>query len=586
MNTRDRIPVQTLREMVLGWENEKLELTAVQSREGESWRKYSYRELRDSIRNVGNALLAMGAEKGTRIGLLSENRPEWPITYLAAASIGAVIVPFDILLKNEELETVMKAGGIRFLFTSSVYLQKTTEVESALPGGKLPTLEKVICFDGYDKMTVRPVESIDRNMLWQDLIAGDGKQQESTLFDHATVAPNDTCALIFTSGTTGNPKGVMLSHANLLANAEGLKQGTVLGPGDNWIIVLPYHHAYPTILGVILPFYTYGTVTTVPTLRPNILFQAMKETGATCIPSVPALIEKIYKGLFAAVWEKGLAVSIVFYTLFLISRFFYKVFRLRIGKYLFGSIRRQLGVTRLKFFISGAGPIPKKIIDGMEILGLTVMQGYGLTESSPVISSTFPENNKPGTVGRPLMNVEVRIDQPDKDGHGELLTRGPHVMKGYYNDKGMTAQVIDGDGWLHTGDIACIDKDGYITISGRMKNVIVTKGGKNIYPEEIENRLLESEYISEVLVIPRYDQTLGEYPHAVIVPNMEAIEAHTKEHSDPFGDEELEEFISREIRKRMTGLANYKTVRGFEISKDELPKTSSKKVRRHLYHKK
>ena len=290
-----------------------------------------------------------------------------------------------------------------------------------------------------------------------------------------------------------------------------------LGPGDNWIIVLPYHHAYPTILGNNFTDPYICNDNYVPTLRPNILIQTMRETGATCIPAVPVLIEKIYKNIFTGAREKGLAVYMIFRILFGISRFFYKFFQIKVGPVLFKSIRKQLGVINLKFFISGAGPIPKEIIDGMETLGLTIMQGYGLTECSPVISATVPENNRAGTVGLPLCNVEVKIDKPDQNGDGELLTRGPHIMLGYYHDPKLTSEVIDHNGYLHTGDIARIDKDGYISIRGRMKNIIVTRGGKNIYPEEIENNLLESEYISEVVVIPKSEGNSANTPMLLFI---------------------------------------------------------------------
>lgn len=606
----------SIRDMIDHFDPERLDLVAIQAKAEDSYQKITYRELQSIVRSIGNALLSLGVKPGDHIGILSENRPEWPIAYVSAACIGAVAVPFDILLKVNELSTVMNAGTIKVLFVSRAHFDKVVEVESNCEGKKLPGLAHIICMDDISALReeVRShfelTEALDsdelmkafenkinqnsspllsmRLMPMKTVIECGARltQQGRDLYQTVTVHPNDLCGLIFTSGTTGTPKGVLLSHSNLMANALGLKRGTVLGPGDNWIMVLPYHHVYPTILGVILPLYTYATITTVPTLRPNILIQTMQETGATCIPAVPVLIERIYKSIFTSVRDKGLLVSIVFYLMFLFSRFCYRTFHLKIGPLLFGSVRKQLGVPHLKFFISGAGPIPKRTIDGMAYLGLNVQQGYGLTETSPVISSTFPEADKPGTVGRPMFNVEVKIDNPDEMGNGELLTRGPHVFQGYLNQPELTAKVKDAEGWFHTGDVARMDKDGFITISGRMKNVIVTKGGKNIYPEEIEDKLLESEYISEVVVIPKEHHEIGEYPHAVIYPNFEALQALEKERELPFSEEELRDFIGREIKKFTSGLANYKSLRGFEITNEELPKTSSNKVRRFLFKKK
>lgn len=604
----------SIREVVDTFRKDRLDLVALQMKKGEGYFRITYRELQDMIRGIGNALLKMGIKKGDHIGVISENRVEWAVTYLSVICIGAVIVPFDILLQTEELLHVMKASEVKAVFTSDSYLERVQYIRE-----RVPAIKKTVLFDQneekyYEVNGVRPGQSgkndfmgfikglvskvlkkekpfAEENLIFWDMLTSLGEMLTESGeggYDLAAVEPGDLAALIFTSGTTGLPKGVMLSHSNLISNADSVQMGTNLGPGDNWIMVLPYHHTYPTILGVFLPIITYATITTVPTLRPNILIETMKETGATCIPAVPMLIEKIYKNIFINVKQKGPVVTVMFYLLYFISKVFYKLFNKKIGKYLLGSVRHQLGVTRLKFFISGAGPIPKEIIDGMEILGLTVMQGYGLTETSPVVSATFPENNKPGTVGCPITNVEVKVIHPDAEGHGELLVRGPNIMVGYYNMPEKTAEIIDEDGWLHTGDIALVDKEGFITISGREKNIIVTKGGKNVYPEEIENKLLESPYIAEVVVLPKSEGPAGsgEVPYAVIYPNFEAITALENEHKKTLGEEGVKALIGKEIKELTSGMANYKLLRGFEITNEELPKTSSKKVKRFMFNKK
>ncbi len=609
---RESTNMKTLREIIDNFEDNKLNLPALQMKVNETYWRLNYGELRHYIMNLGNALVQMGIKKGDRIGVISENRIEWAITYLAVTCIGAVIVPYDILLSTDELIHIVKASEVSMIFTSNSYVDKIIDIQQ-----HVMMLKKIILFDEnhylYEdlessyksnkeeitadnfKERIFEIENIEikekfpfknsRFILFNSIykIGNYLFQNHINHYEKSSVMPGDIAALIFTSGTTGLPKGVLLTHSNLISNADGLHMGTKLGPGDNWIIVLPYHHTYPTILGVILPILTYAQITTIPTLRPNILIQTMKETGATCIPAVPILIEKIYKNIFINVMEKGIIIHIIFSILFNISRFFYKILGKKIGYVLFKSLREQLGVTNLKFFISGAGPIPKEIIDGMEILGLTIMQGYGLTETSPVVSSTFPEHNKPGSVGLPLCNVEVKIENPDESGNGELLTRGPHIMSGYYNQPSLTSEVIDRDGWFHTGDIARMDSDGFIYISGRMKNIIVTKGGKNIYPEEIENKLLESEYISEVLVTGKSEGDSGEYPYAIIYPNFEAVTVLENEHKKSYTEKEIIELIGKEIKNYTDKMANYKHLRGFEITNEELPKTSSKKVKRYIF---
>jgi long-chain acyl-CoA synthetase len=324
-------------------------------------------------------------------------------------------------------------------------------------------------------------------------------------------------------------------------------------------------------------------ITSVPSMKTNVLIGIMKDTGATCVPAMPLLIEKIYKGILANVKAKGPLVGLVFRVLSGISSFFFKVPHIRVGKLLFRSVARQLGVEKLKFFASGGGPIAKEIIDGMEALGLVTYQGYGLTEASPVISTTAPAHNKPGSVGLPLSNVEVRIENPDGNGNGEILARGSNIMLGYYNMPEKTREVIDADGWLHTGDIGALDRDGYLYITGRLKNIIVTKGGKNIYPEEIENILSTSPLLSEVVVVGRLDNDGGEYPHAIIYPDPEILATLQKERGRPLGDEEVRGLVRAEIQKCTAGAAVYKIPHSFDVSREELPKTSTRKVKRFMF---
>jgi len=551
--------LHTIREMVVSFGARGSAVPALSmKKEGGYW-TLSYPELAEHAKALAAALRGLGAAKGSRIGLVSENRSEWVISYLAVTSSAAVIVPYDILLKTEELASIVRASEARIILTSAEYLEK---VKKAAGVGV-----RIVVFD--------PAPEQNLTCFFDLLERGRAGIREGADPFADLIEPDDLAALIFTSGTTGTPKGVMLSHRNLVENGDGVQQTTVLGPGDNWIIVLPFHHTYPTALGIFVPLLTGGRITTVPSLKTNILIQIMKDTGATCIPAMPLLVERIYKGILTKVKEKPPLVRVLFKMMLAVSRFFLKVFGIRIGKLLFGSVARELGVQKLKFFISGGGPIAKDVIDGMDSLGLATYQGYGLTETSPVISSCCPAHNKSGSVGLPLTNVEVRIDTPDANGNGEILTRGSSVMLGYLGMPEKTREVIDSDGWLHTGDIGKLDDDGYLYITGRLKNIIVTKGGKNIYPEEIENMLLVSVIISEVVVIGKLDKDGGEYPYAVVYPDPEAVKG--------MDDDEVRKLVQAEIRSSMAGAAPYKVPLGFEISKEELPKTSTRKVKRFMF---
>jgi long-chain acyl-CoA synthetase len=596
----------TVREMVEGFAPDRLSGIALQSRRPDGWWKLSYGELRDWVRSLGTALLAAGVRPGDRVGVISENRSEWVITYLAATCVGAVIVPFDVLLKAEELAAVMKAAAPVLVFTSTEYLEKVQKAQAtataaarlvlfdahaivdaewaarspgAAAGGAGPaaaaTAEaaKAVPFAGWKALPFTGLVETGR------LLRGRGRD----LWAGASVKPKDLAALIFTSGTTGVPKGVMLSHGNLVANGDGVQQTTVLGATDNWIIVLPFHHTYPTSMGIFVPLLTHGTITCVPSMKVNVLVGIMKETQPTAVPAIPLLIEKLYKGILANVRAKGPVTRALFAVLFAVSRFLFRSFGIRAGKVLFKSVAAQLGLERLRFFVSGGGPIAKEVIDGMEALGLPTYQGYGLSEHAPVVASCCPPANRPGSVGLPLANAKVRIVDPDANGNGEILVRGPSVMSGYLGMPEKTAEVIDAEGWLHTGDIGMLDADGYLYITGRLKNIIVTNGGKNIYPEEIENLLAASPLLAEVVVIGKRGADGGEEPHAIIHPNGEAVAVMEKERGAAIGDEDLRKIVGAEIRRCTAGVAGYKAPRTFEVSRDELPKTSTSKVKRFLF---
>jgi long-chain acyl-CoA synthetase len=570
--------LSSIRQMVDGFPAAWKDIPALNMKRGDSYWKLTYGGLQEHVAALGTALLAMGVGPGTRVGLISENRSEWVVTYLAVTCAGAVIVPFDILLKSEELASIMRASEARIVFTSAEYLEKVTRA-----GAAAGTVKTIALFDAGAEASA-PAGSWTTTTFAAVLEKGRAERAAGRdRYAAAAVAPDGLAALIFTSGTTGVPKGVMLSHRNLVENGDGVQQTTKLGPGDNWIIVLPFHHTYPTAMGIFVPLLTGGMITSVPSMKTNVLVGIMKETGATNIPAIPLLIEKLYKGILTNVKARPPLVRVLFRVMFGLSKFAFKAFKLRLGRLLFKSVSRELGLEKLRFFISGGGPIAKDIIDGMEALGLMTYQGYGLTETSPVIASCCPAHNRPGSVGLPLVNMEVRIENPDENGNGEIVVKSPSVMLGYLAMPEKTREVLDADGWLHTGDLGRQDADGYVYITGRLKNIIVTKGGKNIYPEEIENLLLRSPVIQECVVIGKLDKDGGEYPHAIIYPNPDALKAMEAEAGRTFTAEDVRALVRSEIQKCTAGSAVYKIPQGFDISREELPKTSSSKVKRFLF---
>ncbi|MCP4130783.1 MAG: SDR family NAD(P)-dependent oxidoreductase [bacterium] len=504
--------VNTVREMIDSFDEEQLDREAVNIKIEEEYTGVRYRELRDRVRALGNMLLVMGVQKGDTIGILSENRPEWAVVYLAVASIGAVIVPFDIFPESRELLPVIEAANIGIIFTSRQHREKLVPRE--------PVIEKlrhVVCFEDAEDDTGLP------GPLFYGSLLAEGKrlmEQGSDSYSGALVEPGDEAAFIHTHGNMF----AVLTHEGIMGNANGIIErlscsGQYLLPGEQWLAGLPFHHTYPVMFGLFIPLMTGGTVTMLSRFKTNDMLKTIKERGINYMATVPLVLEGIFEGI---------------------------------------SGEHDPGLDSIRFLITGGAPIDAAFLENIDKLGIPLLQGYGLTEFSPVVSVNNMRENRIGSIGRPLDEVSVMIRNPDDQGNGEILVKGPGQMKGYYALPEKTAEVLDPEGWLHTGDIGCIDSDGFLYITGRSKNIIVNKGGKNIYPEDIEQLLLKSEYISAVRVIPGVDNCNGEYPFAVIYPDPDAI--------SPIESAEVRDLIEKEIVRVTRASAPYKMPGGFEIT--------------------
>lgn len=616
-----RIGVTTLRYMVTTIPDSLKGHTAFVNSAPGTYDSIDYPEARDLMLRLGTALSSLGIKKGDRVALLSENRTEWALVYLGVAAMGAVIVPLDIMLTPPEIQNLVNDSGATVWFVSAGQKERMDELRS-----QLKKIKHTVVFDAVEEtaevrekkeahslisrlleLNILPgvvrkaIDTHKRDVLLTDkceiLIADQEIIDFSTLVEAGrqiienkcsaqkeyTVNPDDTAALIYTSGTTGNPKGVELTHGNLSINADDIQMMEPFLPSYRWVTLLPMHHTFPSMGGLLVPFLTRGTIKLVSTLRTDVIIAAFRDMKVTCIPIVPLFLEKVYKNILKTVQEKGFVTSFIFHLMFNFSRFCRRTFGFNPGFVLFRGIREKLGLTELRFFISGGGPIAREILRGLDILGIFVAQGYGLTETSPVLSCNNITENKFGSVGYALKNVELKIQNPDKRGDGEIMARGPSIMKGYSNMPDKTAEVIDSEGWFHTGDIGHIDRDGFVWITGRLKNVIVTSGGKNVYPEELENLLSQSEYINEAAVIGSKDWDSGsEVPYAIIYPNMETIGVLEENRGSEFDEDSLYDFIGAEVKRLTADLAAYKKISGFELIYEELPKTSSKKIKRFL----
>jgi long-chain acyl-CoA synthetase len=373
--------------------------------------------------------------------------------------------------------------------------------------------------------------------------------------------PNDTAVILYTSGTTGRSKGAMLSHANIVSNITGAAAHFRLDSSIHTLSFLPINHVFEQVCGVLLPLSLGGTVTFSESLKK--LGENLAEVKPTFFLAVPAVYRMILDRVLKSIHSKKLAQLL---------------FSLPLTRSIVTSkVRQTFGSGTI--FISGGAALDPAIAKGMTEFGLSIYQGYGITETSPIISAEQPGGKRLGTIGRPLQQVEVRIEAPNEEGVGEIIVKGPNVMQGYYKNPQATAEVLV-DGWYRTGDLGFLSPDGFLTISGRVKNLIVTPNGKNVYPEEVENELLKSPFIAEVMV---YGHRVGtsEEIHAIIFPEQEAIDAQCRiDGNCPMSESDVEALLRVEVQKACNCLAVYKRVRKFTIREDEFPKTTTRKIKR------
>jgi long-chain acyl-CoA synthetase len=384
----------------------------------------------------------------------------------------------------------------------------------------------------------------------------------------ANILPDDLAAIIYTSGTTGVPKGVMLTHENIVSNFVTTAKLFKLGPGDNFLSVLPLHHTFEATAGFLGPFYMGCTITYAESLKSHNLLTNMQETGVTIMCGVPLLYNLFYQGILREVEEKGPLAGLLFSGLIGISK---ALPFAPIRRKMFSMIHKKLG-GKIRFWVSGGAAIDPEIIRGFEVFGITILQGYGLTESAPILACCTLENNRIGSVGKPLSNVELKLTP-----EGEIIAKGPNIMKGYYKRDDLTEEVIK-DGWLYTGDIGRIDEHGYVYITGRIKDIIVTGSGVNVYPDEIEFFLNKLPGVKESCVlgikIKEGVRRGMEEVWAVLVPDIEYFKKKN------IAQDKAEKIIKEEIDKLNEKLTEYKRIANVIIKNEDLPKTTTRKVKR------
>ncbi|MDH5698514.1 MAG: AMP-binding protein [Nitrospirota bacterium] len=523
----------------------------MQMKEGEGYRRHTYREVSKLVQGLASSLVEHGLRPGHRVALVAENCPEWVIAHLSILTVGATAVPLDIQMPQEQLLSFLTTSNSRFVFVST----KTVDLVRELPA----------------TITVVSMEPATKShhLSMKDLM----EQGQQKLPVDLRVNPDDVASLLYTSGTTKKPKGVLLTHRNFMANAKDIMGKQLAGPEDNFLVMLPLHHAYPFMVAYLVPILLGSKMTFLQSLKGPDLVQCIHETGITIAVGVPQIFSMIRRSIFEELGRRPAFIRSLITLLLGLSDFVRTHTRWNPGRRLFAPVHRRFG-SSLRLLCSGGAKLDPQISKDLGCLGFTVREGYGLTETAPVIAFSSLSRLKPGSVGPPLATVEVRIDAPNEAGIGEVIVRGPNVMKGYDQAPAETAEAIR-DGWFHTGDLGYLDSDGYLFITGRIKELIVTPGGKNILPEELEKAYQQNPAIAElcILGLPRAGEE-GEHLHAVVVPNFDYLREH-KIHDSA-------SYIKDALNSAATTLPTYKRISGVTFIKDPLPRTRLGKIQRHL----
>ncbi len=538
----------------------------------DKYESVSFNQFKSDVDALGTALIDMGLKDG-RIAIISENRYEWAVSYMAVVNGTGIVVPLDKELPKNEIENLLiRAKADAIIFSGNLKEH-------------IVNISKHINFVKHFILIDEPVsnEVEDNNKEEIDSISLTGLIEKgrkmiddgSKVFTEAKIDTEAMRILLFTSATTDKSKAVMLSHRNISENLMAMSSMLNIVPDDIFLSVLPLHHTYENTCGFLCPHYRGAAVAYCEGLRH--ITKNLQESKATVMLGVPLLFEAIYR----RIWDQASKNPKMLKKLKLglkISNIARKI-GINLTKKLFAPIHNNFG-GKLRVFISGAAGIDPEVSKGFREFGILFVQGYGLTECSPIVALNRDVDYKDNAAGLPLPGLEVKIDQPGADGVGEIVVKGPSVMMGYYEDNDNTEKVLK-DGWFFTGDLGFIDNGGFVHITGRKKNVIVTKNGKNIYPEEIETLLNKSNYIKESIVYGKDDPVYGDVVvSATIVPDMEAIEAEFEGRKP--SDEELHDLIRKEVKDVNKSLVIYKYVKDFELREEEFAKTTTKKIKRYI----
>ena len=519
------------------------------------WKEYSpkefsltYKEAEEKVKEVSSWFLSLGVKKGDKIIVSGKNSVAWAVTYIAVQYAGCTVVPLDSSLHDEDFIKFAKFSDSVVLVADNDRMKKVA--------GSLPML-------GY--------ASLEENGTYPSIMTLSAPYR-----DGHVMTEDDVAAILFTSGTTGTPKGVMLTNKNIVSDIFISQANMNIYPSDVFYAILPIHHAY-TMLAVFMEGLGSGaSVVFGKKLVVSQMLKELKEAKVTMFLGVPMIFNKLYAGLLAGVRKKGVVVYGLIRFLMGISGFLKKAFGLKVGKKMFGFLLKNLSLENCRICICGGGPLPSSTFQGFNELGLDFVQGYGLTETSPITHLNPIYAFKVESVGKNVALTEAKIVDADSEGNGVIYIKGPQVMKGYYKNQEATDEILDKDGWINTGDVGHIDSEGYLYLTGRAKSIIVTDGGKNVFPEEIEDKFQLYDDIEQICIIGYVKDK------ALKTEGIRAIIYPSKNVRETMKDDDIQKKMEGIISDVNKNLQAYKKISMVTVAKEPLEMTSTKKIKRFV----
>jgi long-chain acyl-CoA synthetase len=526
--------------------------------------RLTYTALLGHVLKFGTALRDLGLKERSHIAVIGENRVQWGLTYLTCMCFNHVIVPIDKNLTiNEILNILHESDAVAVVYSDAF--------EPILSERRM-SLRKLKIYINMDLPEER-----DGSLSMLQLIES---ADPCSVTDLPEIDPDDMAEIIFTSGSLGRAKGVMLSQGNLSANLVSMVRMVFIHPEDRFLSVLPMHHTYECTCGLLCPLYTGASVHYARSLKTVV--DDLQSSHATMLLGVPLLFDKMFKRIHKSIQERKLA-SMIMGPLVKVTSMLEKVGWKNCKKAVFREIHEKFG-GHIRLFIAGGAATDPMVAKGLREFGFIFLQGYGLTETSPILALNRPDAFKDEAAGLPLPGVTLRIDSPNAEGVGEIWAKGPNVMLGYYKNEELTREAMSGE-WFKTGDLGFRDEDDFLHISGRKKNVIISRRGENVYPEELEDLLHRSAFVLESMIYGEADEKHDEVIAAMIVPDAEAFIEYSETQGVEITAELIKEVIGAEVAKVNSEVTGFKQIRRFYVRDHEFEKTTTQKVKRYLVRK-